>query len=67
MIGNRVRLYLDSGVTGSPRQTTVTGTLHKLDQSGATLWRECSIPEGEGMSFYPMHRIYEIVNLGRAA
>jgi hypothetical protein len=66
MIGNRVRLFLDSGVSGSQRQTMVTGLLHRLDQSGALVWRECSIPEGEGATFIPMHRIYQIIDLGRA-
>lgn len=66
MIGNRVRVFLDSSETGSARQTTVTGILHKIDDAGALIWRESSIPEGCGTSFIPMHRIYEIIDLGRA-
>lgn len=61
MIGNRVRLLL----VDEPRE--VTGVLHRLDAgAGATIWREHSLPEGQGIVFIPMHRIYEIVDLGRA-
>lgn len=60
MIGNRVRVVTVDG-TGS-----VVGTLHKLDPAGAYVYRECSIPEGRGAVFIPMHLISEIVDLGRA-
>lgn len=60
MIGNRVRLLLND----EPRE--VTGVLHRLDQGGAAVYREHSLPEGQGTSFFPMHRIKEIVDLGRA-
>ena len=63
MIGRRVRVHLNHAY---PEQTTVTGTLHKLDQAGATIWRECSLPEKEGISFFPAHRILEIEDIGRA-
>jgi len=29
-------------------------------------WREHQLPEGQGNTFIPMHRIHEIVDLGRA-
>lgn len=59
MIGNRVRVILTDGMQ-------VVGTLHKLDQAGAIVWREHSLPEGQGNSFIPMHRVFEIIDLGRA-
>ncbi len=62
MIGNRIRIVL---VAFGSRQEAVTGTLHKLDQRGATIWREHAFAEGQGISFIPMHRIHEIIDLGR--
>lgn len=59
MIGNRVRVILDGG-------REITGTLHRLDAPGATVWREHPLPEGQGTVFVPMHRIHEIIDLGRA-
>jgi hypothetical protein len=59
MIGNRVRVILVSSV--------VTGILHKLDQTGAMVYREHELlPEARGLVFLPMHRIIEIIDLGRA-
>jgi sortase (surface protein transpeptidase) len=60
MIGNRVRLITTEG-------PTIMGTLHRLDQAGATIYREHSLPEGQGNVFIPAHRIVEVVDLGRAA
>jgi hypothetical protein len=64
MIGNRVRLILTSAV--GVRMTDIVGTLHKLDTTGAVVWRENVTPEAQGNVFIPMHRIHEIVDLGRA-
>lgn len=64
MIGNRVRLIM---VNQDGPFTEITGTLHELAAgTGATIWRENTMPEGQGIVFIPMHRIYEIVDLGRA-
>jgi hypothetical protein len=60
MVGHRVRIYL----LDKPDQ--VTGVLHKLNEAGAYIYREHSLPEGQGMVFIPMGRIREIVDLGRA-
>lgn len=59
MVGNRVRVVLIDC-------NTVTGTLHRLETAGVIIWRDSSLPEGQGNSFIPMHRIREIVDLGRA-
>lgn len=61
MIGHRVKIILD----GTP-QIQVVGVLHALDGTGARLFRENQMPEQRGISFYPMHRIIEILDLGRA-
>lgn len=64
MIGNRVRLIM---VNESGPFTEITGVLHELAAGkGATVRRENVMPEGESKVFVPMHRIYEIVDLGRA-
>lgn len=61
MIGHRVRIvYADA-------QYSTTGTLHKLDAAGALIWREGTLPEQQGTIFVPMHRIKEILDLGRAS
>lgn len=64
MIGNRVRLVL----TTTPETTpiSITGVLHKLDGAGATVYREGTLPEQQGLVFLPLHRILEIIDLGRA-
>jgi len=59
MVGNRVRLITTEG-------PSITGTLHRLDQAGATIYREHSLPEERGNVFIPAHRIFEVVDLGRA-
>lgn len=67
MIGNRVRIICEPESFCNNRQgELITGTLHKLDPAGATIWREHPLPEGHGNSFIPMHRIHEIIDLGRA-
>lgn len=64
MIGNRVRVILADAAGQCYGE--VTGILHELAAGkGATIWREHSLPEGQGIVFIPMHRIYEIVDLGR--
>ncbi|MGD9883385.1 MAG: hypothetical protein AB7F22_28925 [Reyranella sp.] len=67
MIGHRVRLILWDEIDGSSAKRLITGTLHRLDQAGAVIWRENHLPEGQGNTFIPMHRIHEIVDLGRAS
>lgn len=64
MNGNRVRVITNDGYPGSG---AVTGVLHKLDAAGAIVYRECSLPEGQGNVFIPAHRIREIVDLGRSS
>jgi hypothetical protein len=59
MQGNRVRMILLDG-------NSVTGILHKLDVAGAVVYRDQGIPEAHGTVFLPMHRIQELVDLGRA-
>lgn len=54
MVGNRVALITDD-------QTRIMGVLHKLDDTGATLYRESD----RVTVFIPMRRIHEIVNYGR--
>lgn len=67
MIGHRVRIILVPVDLDHPaRWNEITGTLHKLDQAGAIIWREHSLPEGQGNAFIPIHRIVEIIDLGRA-
>jgi hypothetical protein len=63
MIGNRVRV-LRQGSNGT--SVVTDGVLHKLDATGATIYRESSVPEGRGIVFIPMTQIIEIVHLGRA-
>lgn len=63
MIGNRVHILTNDG--SSPR--TVEGNLRKLDTAGAVIWRTDVMPEAQGNVFIPMHRISEIVDLGRAS
>jgi hypothetical protein len=64
MIGNLVRIITSDGY---PSSGSVEGTLHKLDVTGAIIWRRGTMPEQQGNIFVPMHRIREIVDLGRAA
>lgn len=64
MIGNRVRILTNDGF---PSSGAVEGILHKLDASGAIIYRQDVMPEAQGNLFVPMHRIREIVDLGRAA
>jgi len=63
MIGNHVRVLTNDGF---PSSGAVEGNLHKLDVAGATVWRTNVMPEAQGNVFIPMHRIKEIVDLGRA-
>ena len=63
MIGNRVKVIF---VPTHNDAHSIVGTLHKLDGAGAIIWRENTLPEGQGNVFIPMHRIHEIVDLGRA-
>lgn len=65
MLGNRVRVVLQAE-SGSHPRTEVTGVLHKLDPSGVSIYREHQLPEGRGMSFIPMYRVVEVIDLGRA-
>jgi len=62
MIGNRVRVLTNDGF---PSSGSVEGVLHKLDQSGAIVYRQDVMPEAQGNIFIPMRRIREIVDLGR--
>jgi hypothetical protein len=62
VIGNRVEIV----VYESEEATLITGTLHQLDSLGAVIWRENAMPEQQCNVFIPMHRIHEIVDLGRA-
>jgi hypothetical protein len=62
MIGNRVRLLTSDGY---PTSGAIEGILHKLDEAGATIYRMGAMPEAQGNLFVPMHRIREIVDLGR--
>lgn len=59
MIGHRVRVILEGG-------REITGTLRESIVPGVTVWREHPLPEGQGAVFIPMHRIHEIIDLGRA-
>lgn len=63
MIGNRVRVITSDGY---PASGAVEGNLNKLDAAGAIIWRTNVMPEAQGNIFVPMHRIREIVDLGRA-
>lgn len=58
MVGNRVRVITNDG-------RVVEGNLHKLDTAGAVVWRTDLMPEVQSNLFVPMHRIDEIVDLGR--
>ena len=64
MIGHRVRLVTAPFEPGE-RCGSVTGTLHRLDAVGATLWRDDCMPEQQTHVFIPSRRIVEIVELGR--
>lgn len=66
MIGHRVRIHISEADRYGGRYVDVTGTLHKLDEAGAYIYREHSLLEGQGTVFIPMHRIHEIIDLGRA-
>ena len=63
MIGHRVRVITNDG---SPASGAIEGNLNKLDAAGAIIWRTNVMPEAQGNVFVPMHRIREIVDLGRA-
>ena len=57
MVGNRVRVILNDG--------SVTGELRRLDAAGVVVYRDQGIPEAIGNVFIPMHRVKEVVDLGR--
>ncbi len=63
MIGNRVRVITNDGF---PASGAVEGNLKRVDAAGAVVWRTDGMPEAQGNLFIPMHRIREIVDLGRA-
>jgi hypothetical protein len=63
MVGNRVRV-VTSAI--SPATGSVTGVLKRLDAAGVTLWRDDILPEQQHNVFIPMHRVENIVDLGRA-
>lgn len=74
MIGNRVRVILESGSRDSGvrvpfasdvQQTSIEGILHKLDSAGATIFATHGPKEGQTNHFIPMWRIVEVVDLGR--
>lgn len=66
MIGNRVRVILESGSRDSGfQQTSIEGILHKLDSAGATIFVTHGPKEGQTNHFIPMWRIVEVVDLGR--
>lgn len=60
MVGNRVRIV----IAGSPN-TLLEGVLHSLTAEGAIIWPTGGMPEQSGNRFIPMHRINEIIDLGR--
>jgi hypothetical protein len=47
MIGNRVRIIRIGD------RSVIQGVLHSLDARGAVLYREHSLPEGQGGGVYP--------------
>jgi hypothetical protein len=61
MIGNRVKVVLGPGML------IVIGVLHKIDEAGVVVYvSEGPVNEARGTRFFPMHRVLEVVDLGRA-
>lgn len=68
MIGHRVRLVTQYTNADSRifEREEITGICHSLDRGGVSLWRDDGMPEQSHGVFVPMHRIHEIIDLGRA-
>lgn len=61
MIGHDVRVLFTDDTAA------LEGELRQLDQAGATVYRHGTygLPETQGNVFVPMHRVKEIIDLGR--
>lgn len=63
MIGNRVKIYKAANEPDL-KEVTITGTLENLDATGAMIMPDSA--NYQNRIFIPMHKLLEIVDLGRA-